>query len=87
MNKDLAPSHKAPQEHGQGKEPLWPQDLGDHVKGNLGDDEADDEEALREVDVVVVDGRVFTEGVGQRVGYVGAIELEEDEEEHYEGHD
>ena len=87
MDKDLAPRNDSPQKHGHGEEALRAEDFGDHIEGNFSDDEADDEEGLREVDVIIVDLRIIAEGVGEGVGDIRAVELEEDKEEDDEGHD
>lgn len=87
LEEDLAPGHGSPQKHGYGKKPFRTDALADDVEGQLGDDEADGEESLRQVDVGVFDVDVLSQGVGQSIADIGAVELEEAETKHDAGQD
>lgn len=80
---DLAPDDKAPEEHGDGQQALWPDGPRRHAEGQLSDDEADSKQGLGEVDLGVVQAQVGGQAVSQRVGHIGPVKLQEAEAQHH----
>lgn len=82
LDEYLRPGDGAPEEHGNRKEALRAHVLANHVERQFGDDEADREESLGEVDIRVANVDVSSQRVGQGIADVGAIKLEETEAEY-----